>query len=760
MTDGITHNEIDDGFFFSAVVQGREITVQLPPQVQTALRGLPAPSPSFVGRKDDLQLILDLVRPGSAARLCAVAGLGGVGKTELALQAAHMAIVQDWFPGGVLFVDLFGYDSQRRVEPATALDGLLRALGIPGEHIPTEIQDRSRLFSSVLAAYAERRREIIVVVDNALSAAQARPLLPRSGAAIVTSRHSLADLDARLLELEVLVPEASVELLAKRLRVTRGADDTRVVAAPRDALEVARLCTGLPLALHIVASLLTISPHRSLASMVADLRDARTRLDELSYGQGDDERAVRAVFDLSYAQLSSVQARTFRLLTLNPGPEVSSEAAAVLKGGNRRACRKCLEELARAHLIEQGTADDRWRMHDLLRIYASEKREASATADRTGRAFTALLEHYESVARAAIRHLDPTDGTPSTGRFSNREQALAWLDTEYLNLIAAVTSAADVNLRTARDLPHTLWNFLALRRYFADWVLLSGYSLRAARSLGDRSAEARALNHLGMALNGEQKFNEAIRRYQEAARIFREIGNLDGQGMVLNNLGGTLAAIGRLDEAAAACRKSASIYSDHGHQHGKARALATLTDILRRSGHYELAIEASQEAHQIFRETGDLNGQAITLDGLGLALLSVGRFGDARAACEEAVSIYRDLGDQHSLATSLRTLGLALSALGRHEESIDALREAVALFRNTDAPYDAGAAMGDIGLALTSDGRYGEAVAAYEEAASIFHEHGHHSEAESAREKLAEIRKQRSRPRRLFRLWTFGRQRK
>src|ERR1700733_7237089 len=214
---GEIRNEITGGFFFSAVIQGRDVTVQLPPEVKPALAGLRAGSSSFTGRKTELRDVLDTLAPtsdgfseqgagGRRVRVTAIAGMAGVGKTELAVQAAQAARRKGWFPGGALFVDMFGYDLARRLEPAQALDGLLRTLGIPGEHIPLLEQDRARLYASVLAAYAGEGRPILVVIDNSSAAGQARAPLPADGAAgvIGPSRHTLGMLGGRLLDLNVL----------------------------------------------------------------------------------------------------------------------------------------------------------------------------------------------------------------------------------------------------------------------------------------------------------------------------------------------------------------------------------------------------------------------------------------------------------------------------------------------------------------------------------------------------------------------------
>jgi hypothetical protein len=309
----VTHNTVSDGIFFSAVVQGRDITVKLPLEIPLALSGLPSGTPAFTGRAAELHTLLNVLAPraGSAdagralgasrvptVAVAAVGGLAGICKTELAIQAARAALDRQWFPGGVLFVDLFGYDPVRNVDPGRALEGFLRALAIPDDYIPPETQDRARLYGSVLAAYARAERRILVVIDNAATHEQARSLLPTepSGAAIVTSRHTLGMLGARLVDLDILTPKNAADMLDSVLRIARP-DDRRVTDHPAVSACIAELCKGLPLAMRIIAALLGENPRRPLAEMAADLDDERTRLDELSY----DDTAVRAAFDLSPA---------------------------------------------------------------------------------------------------------------------------------------------------------------------------------------------------------------------------------------------------------------------------------------------------------------------------------------------------------------------------------------------------------------------------------------------------------------------------
>jgi hypothetical protein len=332
---------------------------------------LPAPVAGFTGRRGELAEFAGLLDPagGAGAVVVSVAGLAGVGKTALAIQAGHAARGAGWFPGGVLFIDLHGYDDAP-VQPGQALDSLLRALGVPGEHIPPGAEDRAGLYRSVLAQVAE---PVLVIADNASSEAQVRLLLPGPGPhrVIITSRHTLAGLGARLLDVTVLDQQAAVALLDEVMRLARPEDD-RVSADPVAAGELAGICGGLPLALRIAGALLAADPALTAAELAGELRGEVGRLEALAYddGGGTSAPSVAAAFELSYRQLDAAAALLFRLLPVNPGPDVSTAAAAALAGWRAGEARRVIGRLARAHLVEPAGGAGRWRMHDLLGLYA------------------------------------------------------------------------------------------------------------------------------------------------------------------------------------------------------------------------------------------------------------------------------------------------------------------------------------------------------------------------------------------------------
>lgn len=373
-----------------------------PPSVEETVAGLPARSTTFTGRAAAVEALLALLAPfgdpapaggdpapaepeasvaptapARAATVGVVVGMPGVGKTELVLQSAERALREPgWFPGGFLFADLAGYDPDpaRRATPADVLDDFLRTLGVPAEGIPPGTDARSALLRSTLAARAARGLRTLVLLDNAGGEQQVRPLLPGDPAtpALITSRTKLA-VGARPFAVQVLDGPTSVDLLREALRYA-GPADTRIESDPEAALRIAELCAGLPLALHIVAALLVDFPTRPPADLGRALQAEHTRLDRLELG----DRAVRAAFDLSYRHLTAEQARLFRLLPVNPGPDVSTETAARLAALDEEQTAVLLQELGRAHLIEPGRTWGRWRMHDLLRLYADETGERSA----------------------------------------------------------------------------------------------------------------------------------------------------------------------------------------------------------------------------------------------------------------------------------------------------------------------------------------------------------------------------------------------
>ncbi len=439
-----TENVISGGIQFGPVLQGRGIqaSFQLPAPPPVAPAQLPPLTVAFTGRDDEMAVLADLLEPAGPAGavvVSAVAGLAGVGKTALAVQAGHAAVAKGWFGGGVLFVDLHGYDNP--ADPSQALDALLRALGVLAEHIPPAVEERAALYRSMLARIGE---PVLVVADNASSEAQVRPLLPGAGQhkVLVTSRLTLAGLGARLLDVIVLDLDASIDLLDAALRAARPTDDR--ISGNRDAsLRLAHVCGGLPLALQIIAALLTADRALSAADLADDLAAESRRLERLAYDDGSSAWSVVAAFELSYRRLDETAARVLRLLPVSPGPDIATATAAVLADLPVPQARTVLAGLARAHLVESVPGTGRWKMHDLVRLYATRLSDRLADADGREQTRDRMLDYYLGTAGAARDHLSALPGTAVPARFTGRDDALAWLDGERASLVAAVSMAAD-----------------------------------------------------------------------------------------------------------------------------------------------------------------------------------------------------------------------------------------------------------------------------------------------------------------------------
>ena len=672
-----------------------------------------------------LARLLDPAGTGGPVVVSAVAGLAGVGKTTLAVQAGYAARQGGWFGGGVLFIDLHGYD-EAPVEPGQALDALLRALGVPAEHIPPRAEERAGLYRSVLADITE---PVLVIADNASSEAQVRPLLPGSGPhkVVVTSRHTLAGLGARLVDLTVLDDGASVELLDAAVRTARPEDD-RIRGDQKAARRLAGLCGGLPLALQIIAALLNADTTLSARELVEELAVETERLEQLRYDDGTRPRepSVAAAFELSYRRLEEIPSRVFRLLPVNPGPDISTAAAAILADLLVSKVRGVLAGLARAHMVEvaPGSAG-RWRMHDLLRLYAWQLSGGNAEADGREQGSDRLLGYYLTRAYAADQHLRAQPGVAVPEEFADRGSALDWLDAERASLVAAVSMAADNGRdQVAMRLPLVLAEYLQLRRRFDDWLAVIAVSTNAARRLHDRRVESAALVTLSNVLRQVRRFEEAVTACQEAVAICRETGDRQGEAGALNNLANALHETGRFDEAITVQQEDLAICRAISDRHGEGKALNNLGLALRRMGRFNEAITAHMDAADLYRETGDRYGAGTALNNLGIVLQEVRRFEEAITAYQEDLAICREISDRYGEATTLNNLGAVLQDERRFEEAITAHQDAAAIFREIGDRHGEAKALNNLGAAVGEVGRFEEAIAAFQEAAAIYEETG------------------------------------
>jgi DNA-binding SARP family transcriptional activator/Tfp pilus assembly protein PilF len=649
-------------------------------------RQLPPAVAPFTGRDRELVALTSLLEPGPRVRplvISAIGGTGGVGKTALAVQCAHE--VADQFPDGQLYVNLRGYDVDQPVPAADALAGFLRALGMTSERIPAETEERATAYRSLLAG-----RRVLVVLDNARTEEQVRPLLPggSSCAVMVTSRDTLAGLVARdgavRLELDLLQARQA-EALLRELIGDRADSDPDATAA------LAACCCRLPLALRLAAELANTRPGVSLADLTSELADVQDRLDLLDAG-GDVRTAIRAVFSWSCRHLDDDAALVFRMAGLHPGPDFEAYAVAALTGTTVAVAGRLLDGLTRAHLI-QPAGPGRYCMHDLLRGYA---RELAAEHDRDGQrraALTRLFDHYLYTAAAAMNALLPAErnrrpaiSPPATPALpvSDATAARAWLDAERANLVAVATQAATHGWPGhATRLSATLYRYLDLGGYYPEGSTIHACARRAAHDAGDRAAEAATLNCLGVADWRQGRYPHATSHFRDSLALYREVGDPAGQGRVLVSLALVELAQGRYPQAASHHRQALALFRDSGDRIGEARTLVNLGDIELRQGRYPQAASHHRQALALFRDSGDRIGEANTLDSLGNVELRQGLYRQATRHVEQALALCRETGDRTSEAEAQESLGNIELRQGRYPQATSHLEQALALFRET-----------------------------------------------------------------------------
>jgi DNA-binding SARP family transcriptional activator/tetratricopeptide (TPR) repeat protein/DNA-binding XRE family transcriptional regulator len=692
---------------------GHEVPGQLPPAAG-----------HFAGRAAELAALdtaLDQLTGGTIV-ISAIAGTAGVGKTALAIHWAHR--VAQRFPDGQLYVNLRGYDPARPVAAAAALAGFLRSLGVPGQDIPPGEDECVARYRSLLAG-----KRMLVVLDNAESADQVRPLLPGSPACtvVVTSRDALAGLVARdgatRLDLDLLPMADAVGLL----RALIGA---RVDAAPDAAAGLAAECCRLPLALRVAAELATSHPRVPLAELTGELADLRKRLDLLVAG-GDHRTAVRAVFSWSYRHLGADAARTFRLLGSHPGPEFEAYAAAALTGMTAERSRQMLDVLARAHLIHVVSLG-RYGMHDLLRAYARELAHSDGGDEH--QALTRLFDHYLHAAAAAMDTLHPADRhwrpripPPSTPapQLTGPAAARAWLDAEQATLVTVTVHAAEHGWPAhATRLADTLFRYLDYGGHYPEAVIIHSRARIAARRAGDGAAEAAALNALGLTAFHQGRYQESAGHLESALALFRQTGDRTGQARVLSNLGVVSYLQGRYAEASRWWQQSLAVHRDNGDQAGEATALVNLGLLDMRQGRYQQASGRLEQSLALARTTGNRATESTALVNLAEVSLRQGAYQHAAGQLQQALCLSRETGDRNHEASALATLGEVCVQLGRFEQAAGHLQQALSLSRKAGNREDEADALNGLGEVLLATGQPGDACVRYAAALGLASEIG------------------------------------
>ena len=639
---------------------------------------LPADVADFTGRQDQVKHLCDLLSGGSAdaapgaVRIALVAGSGGLGKTSLAVHAAHR--LRSSFPGGQLYVDLLGGTGQP-LPAADVLARFLRDLGVDGRDMPADDDERAARYRTILAG-----RRVLVVLDNARDAAQVRPLLPgaASCAVLITTRSRMPDLaGTRLVDLDVLDDDEALTLFTNVVGAQRAA------AEPAATAELLLACAGLPLAIRICAARLATRSGWSIGSMARRLRDEHRRLDELQAG----DLAVRASFQVSYASLPAgrrpdavAPADAFRLLGLWPGPSVSAAAAAALFGVPEQLAEDALESLVDAYLLES-TAPGRYKFHDLLRVYSAERAMADLSEPARDAAVGRLLSWYLRTADAAgaavsprYRYNLPLPGSAPAVQplaFSSAADALAWYDGERANVAAATGQAAARGQHDiAWRLPVPLLNIFDSRGAWADCIAVHRVALASARQAQSRAGEAWVLNNLGLAL-GAVRDSEGIGCLERSLQLRHEIGDRAGEAQAAGNLADAYARLGQPAEAVELFGRARDLNHDVGNRYGEGVAQTNLGAALLDLGQAAEAAGHLEQARVTFDEISYPDGVGYALYHLGRCWQALGRGQDALACLQQALSSHQASGNRHRQGVTLRALGSVqadhgLTAAARH----------------------------------------------------------------------------------------------
>ncbi|MFF3289163.1 BTAD domain-containing putative transcriptional regulator [Streptomyces sp. NPDC003023] len=689
------------------------------PQV-TRPAQLPATVPDFTGRVPSVQELGSRLATadGSVMAVSALAGIGGVGKTTLAVHVAHQA--RKHFPDGQLYVDLQGTGS-RAAEPETVLGAFLRALGTADSAIPDTLDERAALYRSALDG-----RRILVLLDNARDAAQVRPLLPGTAgcAALITSRVRMVDLaGAHLVDLDVMSPEEALQLF------TRIVGAERVGAERKAALDVVAACGFLPLAIRIAASRLAARRTWTVSVLAAKLADERRRLDELQAG----DLAVKATFELGYGQLEPAQARAFRLLGLADGPDISLSAAAAVLDLPMHETEDLLEALVDTSLLESA-APGRYRYHDLVRLYARAcaERDEQPPSEREA-ALSRLLDFYLATASRVfamerpgdrlVEHLEPTGDAGL--RFAHLEDAQDWLYAEAHCLLACARQASlGPALRRAVDLLWAAQNLAESGANSKVYESVARAAVEAARTAGDPRTEGRARTSMTNVHLVAGRYDEADEQAAQAAALARaandpapvywsdndrgiiafnqgrhaeaeehlrlamegsrEDGNLPGEASALCNLSRIHVVTGRPEEAIALAREGVAIYDRIGHALRLANARYALGIALTGADRPAEALSELETALDLFEANRQRLWEGTTHFRIAQAHLSARRPAQAAQHAEQALAI-GCIGGDRTRAHTLTTLGRALESLGQADRARACWREALLLHEESGA---------------------------------------------------------------------------
>ncbi|ROP33580.1 tetratricopeptide repeat protein [Couchioplanes caeruleus] len=696
-------------------VVGGEIEAVSQVRVQDSL---PQDLAGFTGRIGELDRLRDAALDGEAVVISAIEGMAGVGKTQLAVHAGHLLHQRQPFDR-VLFVNLRGFDpdpAQPPADPAAVLDGFLRLLGMPGQQIPHTMAARAAAYRDRLAG-----TRALVVLDNAATTEQVRPLLPATPGCLilVTSRRRLDDLHpATHLSVDVFTPGEALALLTRTLsEVPLGPD-------PHASARIARRCGYLPLALSLITGHIRNTPGWTLT-------DHADRLDERHHDRRLDT-GVELALHLSYQHLRADQRRLLRLLALHPGQDFDAYAAAALADTDLATGQALLESLHRDHLLQQA-APGRYTFHDLIRAYATIRATDEDPPSERRAALTCLFDHYLVTAAAAMTTLYSAESrlrlripvtSTRTPDLSDPDTALGWLDIERPTLVAVAAHTATNGWPTHTiGLSRTLYRYLSGGHY-TDAVTVHGHAHHAVLHTGDATGHAHALNDLGVALWRLGRYGQGTAHLQQALALFRQAGDPHGQARTLNDLGITAHGECHLQAAADYFTQAVPLYRQAGDRSGEARGLTGLGTVEALLGRHRKAIDYFEQALLLHGQTSDRDGVAYALVHLGEVEVRAGRYGPAGDHLLQASTLYRQLGNRTGELAALDNLGVLHTRLGRPTQAAEYHQQALTGFRETGFRGCEPWSLNGLGEAAHAVGRPADALAHHTAAHTIAAEAG------------------------------------
>jgi len=770
-----------------SVVQARDVHGGIhvhatPRHARPPRRQLPADTALFTGRDAELDRLLALAgqagsggSPGTVV-ISAIDGMGGIGKTALAIRAAHRLAGR--YPDGQLFIDLHGFTQGTAPrDPGDALATLLSGLGVSPGQMPADLAARAALYRDRLAG-----TRTLILLDNAADEAQVRPLLPAASTCLVlvTSRRRLKALDDALpLPLDVLPPDEAVALLRKAARLDDHPQDDPLLE------QAAELCGHLPIALLIAAAMLRAGGKAWDVAMLTGRLAARQPGRELA-GYTDETRSLESVFDLSYRHLPEDQRLLFRRLGLLPGPEIDAYAAAALLDADAEQAGRLLQRLS-DHSLLTGASPGRYRPHDLIRSHA---RTLAATLDPEPEREAAqdrLLHYYAYTAQAAslpIARLPrpaPRGPAPACAPgLAGPEAARAWLRAEYPNLQAAHahastraldghaialaaglaeilqtdgpwTRALDIHQAAAdaaerRQQPEArataLTDLGRMQYQTGDYPGAADTHTRAldiSRQAGNRLGEANALTNLGRIRYMRENLPAGAGALAQALEIYRQIGNRLGEANALNHLGHMRQKAGDYPEAANALLEALEISRQAGHRIGEAGALNYLGRVLHATGDYPGAAAALTQALEIYRQAGHRLGETGALCYLGQVRYGTGDFPGAADAQARALEILRSAGDRTDESWVLNHYAAAIAAAGDRPRALALYQQALAMHRELNMPAEEALSLEGIAGHHLATGNSAQGTEHLRQALQIYQRLGMRADIERVTARLADL---------------------